>query len=630
MYSIGLSLALLVLVGLFMNISYPFLGIEKPLSLNSLLMTFTMFILVLSLLTYARDSRSPHTNTDNSQLVFWPSTLLLLLMPFVSIFGTFLMNVYSENSVQLLLLLCIAIVTILVGFGKLSQKIYPLAVFVISISLLFHRTLISNYIHGWDIQWSYYVSELVRTNKIWDQSIGGQNILLVLSMVSTIYSTFCGLNLHWTYKAFYSFFFSLVPLGLFHIYKNFFEDQLSDKEAIFSVMIFMFYPRFFWCIPGKQRIAELFLVILLMLSIDKKIKLVVKSFLAIIFSFAIIQSHYGISYILILSFVFVYLLSIYTNNSRMKSILSSNYIALFIIMTISWYFYTGSGDIFYQLTHITKHILESISEIFTKIRPRTGLYVLFSNKYVLLSYIHDFLFLFLSLLIAVGVLKSIIHLIKKRESRNDLIALSIPFFLFLVISFFIAGGLGADRAYQISLILLSPFSITGYKSVLHMSKEKTSKFFMPSIDLFFSVFLVLFLLFNSGFIYYVSGFTLSSNFAIDKNSDYPYFNDQEMQAAEWIVTHHKNGSEIYADSFAKLLFIEYFGPESNPTRVFWAETEKITENSYLYFRNMNIRGKIMSSIEDYMSLENSKVSKVINNMNKVYDNGGGEVRKKSK
>ncbi|GAG89071.1 unnamed protein product [marine sediment metagenome] len=124
---------------------------------------------------------------------------------------------------------------------------------------------------------------------------------------------------------------------------------------------------------------------------------------------------------------------------------------------------------------------------------------------------------------------------------------------------------------------------------------------------------------------------MPSNYAIDTNSDYPSFNDKEMQAVEWIITYKEDGSEIYTDNNGRLLFFEFFTKEDNIIRVFWAETEKIKDNSYLYFRTINIKGKIISiRARVRMKLENSKINKVINNMNKIYDNGGSELRLKTK
>ena len=55
-YSIGLSITFLIFGGLFINSTLPLVGIDKPLSLVSLLVSFDIFLLIFTFIAYKRNS----------------------------------------------------------------------------------------------------------------------------------------------------------------------------------------------------------------------------------------------------------------------------------------------------------------------------------------------------------------------------------------------------------------------------------------------------------------------------------------------------------------------------------------------------------------------------------------------
>ena len=80
-------------------------------------------------------------------------TLFLCILPFLAVFSTYLVNTYNVDAGQLLLWLLLCVVVLLIAFDKvIPSKLYPLAVFVIALSLLFQQTLISAWLTGADIQ----------------------------------------------------------------------------------------------------------------------------------------------------------------------------------------------------------------------------------------------------------------------------------------------------------------------------------------------------------------------------------------------------------------------------------------------------------------------------------------------
>jgi len=87
LYSVGLSIALLMLTGLLMNFILPLIGVSEPISLVPLVAVFGAEVAVLSWASYKRDrSFSDCGHIDTRSLVSSP-VLFLSLIPFLPNFG---------------------------------------------------------------------------------------------------------------------------------------------------------------------------------------------------------------------------------------------------------------------------------------------------------------------------------------------------------------------------------------------------------------------------------------------------------------------------------------------------------------------------------------------------------------
>ena len=234
LYTVGLSIATLMFTGLFMNAVYPIFGINKPISFVPLMITLSIVVLFLTILSYLRDKNFAEPELIDTGDLSSPMVLFLFLLPLLSILGSQLVNSYHNNVLLIILIPILAIMPLLVSFNKLPKKLYPLAVFVISLSLLCHSTLISKYIWGWDINIEYYFANLVLANSSWDISIRSNiNAMLSIVMLAPIYSLILDMNLTWVFKIVYPLLFSLLPLGLYKIY----NEQTNSKISFLSLHI---------------------------------------------------------------------------------------------------------------------------------------------------------------------------------------------------------------------------------------------------------------------------------------------------------------------------------------------------------------------------------------------------------
>ncbi len=205
--------------------------------------------------------------------LFTPSFLFLTLIPFVAIFGSYSITNYHTNIISMFLLVLIALTFILVVFDKIPKKWYTFTVWIVSISLLFVSSLISPYVWGWDIQNEYYLANLVMNFSYWNSTLpDAYNSMLSIVMLAPTYSLLTNLRLDYILKIVYPFLFSLVPLGLYKIFKT---QTNNSKIAFIAVFLFISFNTFYIELLAltREMTAELFLVLLLLLILNRKIKI---------------------------------------------------------------------------------------------------------------------------------------------------------------------------------------------------------------------------------------------------------------------------------------------------------------------------------------------------------------------
>jgi uncharacterized membrane protein len=269
LYTVGLSIATLMFTGLFMNTVYPFFGISGPISITPLILTISILVLILCILSYVRDKDYSNPSFIDVGEILAPSVLFLCLIPFLAIFGMYLVNFHHDNILLIFLIAIIALIVILIVFGKFIPKnLYPLSVFIIAISLLYHSSLISMYLWGWDIHGEYYLCNLVKMSGVWDSTMpGGYNAMLSIVILAPIYSIISNMDITWVFKIIYPMLFALVPLGLYRVFQKQTDDKIAFLSCFFFVSLFTFYGEMLAL--ARQQIAELFLVLLVLLMIDK-------------------------------------------------------------------------------------------------------------------------------------------------------------------------------------------------------------------------------------------------------------------------------------------------------------------------------------------------------------------------
>lgn len=650
-FSILLSITFFMLIGLLMNIIYPIIGIKNPISTFYLMLTVTIFVGVLGFLSYILDKNYACPNmieTKKDILSF--KSLFLVFIPFIAIIGTYFVKVHHNNIILMILILLISLTVILVTFNKIPKKYYPLTIFLISLSLVFYVTLISNYLTGWDVNGEYYFSNLTKLNSFWNFKIfNDNNAILSINLLAPIYSLILNLNLTWTFKIIYPILYSFVPLALYLVFKS----QTNSKIAFLSCMFIVFYSQFFTISSDKQMIGELFLVALIVLIVTPAVSNKKKSILFVIFSASLIVSHYALSYVFLLMLILYFLILFFSRalpekgflklkrklseslNDGSQSKINFNYFLLFLILTLAWYMYVSSSSSFVVITKIIVNISGSFVNEFMNPEAAEGYSLLLKSTASQLHLIFKYMFLISEFFITVGLLITLLK--DKLRFKSAYLIFSLASFLLLVFSIvvpYFASSLNTSRIYQISLLFLAPFFVVGILVPLNrffLSIKRSSRDIPLKL---ISIFLVIFLLFNTGFLFEVfndnpTSISISqntvANYGGETNKAFLYqtiYTDQDIESVKWLSKNKNESLKVYSDSWHKLLIINSYG--MIPNGIVLHNNSNIPSNSYLYFGSVNIRdGILYDSNKEYYKMNGTNLD--MDKSNVIYSNGISKI-----
>lgn len=634
LYTVGLSIFSLMFIGFFMNILYPVFGIKNPISFLPLIITISMFVIILSLLSYLIDQGVDNSISININDLISPTALFLCLMPFLAIFGTYALNYYNNNTLQMILLLIIALFPV-IALKWIPKKFFPLMIFVTSISLLLHTTLISPYIWGADINTEYYLSNLVLKSSIWNSEMGSDvNAMLSTVMLTPICSILLNINLNWCFKIVYPFFFSLIPLGLFVLYKK----MTTSKIAVLACLFFVFINAYFTTLPAvtRQEIAELFLVLIIMLMMNNKIKGNSRSLLLVVFGLSLVVSHYGLAYILLIIIILAYLFKFIISKLRKSDfdnykLLNNVYPMFLLVFALAWFVYISSSEIFFNGVMIGQGIINSVTDILNPATSQGA--ALITGQMSFLQSIERYLYIICEGFIVLGVL----GLYKNKWKFNEEYKyLSMGSFLSLIMGIvlpFFAGSLNTDRLFQINAIFLSVFLVIGFLNVfivLNMISKRVFRSFLK-FDLkkslyVLAIFLMVFFLFNAAFFYQILDQPKLGRFALDNNVDFLSVDNQELQSVNWISDSYDPKLKIYAD-VNKAAILNGKTNDSQEIIDPNVDVNSKLNKSYVFLGRLNLKNN-----EVYVHESKNRELKYISFPNfeyfsKIYDNGKSWILK---
>jgi uncharacterized membrane protein len=648
LFSIGLSIAFLMFFGLLLNTVYPVLGFSTPLSAISIIISLGTIVLILYLILFNKRNILPTSFTMNFK--FFPIVPLMVIIPFLTVFGTELANYFGNTSVLMFLVIVVSLIAIGTFFKQLiPPQIFPLTIFIISFFLLFHISLVSNYLIGADVHTEFYFAQLTSINSIWNKNISSSPINIYDTMLSTtilptIFSKFLNLDMNWVFKLVYPLIYLTVPLVLYQTYRK----MVDPLVAFLSVFLFMLFNTFYLEMLGLVReiIGELFFALLILLIMENKIGTRKKRLLFMAFSIALVVSHYSLAYLLVFFLIAIFLFKRFLKRPDDKfELISGHMIIAYFAVLFLWNLWT--------VPLLSNPFIDFIKRIYlgiVSLVPSPGVSGLMPIYVSPLHQISQYLFYLLQLFILIGI----IGLLAKRKeplTNREYVSLSIASMIILLMCIFLpsfAAGLQISRFYHLALFFLAPFCIIGSITFFDLMIRLKSKFLSSTkanekphnglknlhnrakkFWLFFTtVLLISLFLFQVGFVYEITG-DVPTSISLSRNRmsswtlfmNQPYIDQQQVSSTSWLAHYINNESQVNTDAPSQVQSYSLIPPERINTLS--PSMAGIKTGSYYFFGKLN---DINPEVGGYDKLyPNTNFSSIFNVADKIYSNLASDV-----
>lgn len=664
--SVGLSVFFLMFFGLLINNLSFALGYKTPLSTIPLLISFNIILIALAIIGYKINKNSLFSlssfNLNASEKAF---LIVPILFPTLSIFGINLMNTKDNNFILMFLLFLIPTYIAFVCFfnQKFSKRLYPVVIFLISISLLLMVSLRSGHILGMDTHVEYYFFQTTLNNLHW--SIFGHSTLdacLSISLLPTIYQSILNTNPEFLFKILHSLFFSVSPLAVFVISKKYMGSFYSFLASVF----FMSQLLFLWTgSNARTNTAILFFALAIMALFHDDLIEFNRRVLFIIFAVSCIVSHYSTAYIfffvLLLAWIVMQILpklgtykrlvnhiaetaprvgALNCSKSLPKKRITMTIVILFFAAIFFWYsqvtivaFNAGVNFVYRAFTNLNQFfMLESRGSGIIEVLGRDVLSIpqkmKFAVYWLALTYI------------VIGILGTIVQhkrmvlipglgngktgfLKSKIDTEYFIISLVCGAMLaFSVIFPYILIGYDMQRIYFMMMSILSMFFVIGGMTLARFLKLRP--YWVVLVIL-----LVLFLICTSSAVDQIFGVpgavTLSSE---GLQYNYLYVHDEESYAATWLYDNGELKDRcIYTDFTGDIRLVSQGGIYYDfIDRRYSLLDKNKTIQGYIYLRYYNVvNDKLFArNYEGYNIVEyqDKFIAK-----SKIYNNGSSEIWK---
>jgi uncharacterized membrane protein len=652
LFSVGISVALSMFVGLFVNQVYPFIGFSQPLSTLPLLLTVTGLTLFLSIIGCRQGIPSIFDSISFNKITQFPllKAIPLFFIPILSIYTA----LYARGAASILIILIAFLFVIAALSSKIiPAKLYPLLIFVLGLSLALQFTLMSTHVMGNDAPLEYYVYRLTAIGGHWVPSnIGGwpataYNSMLSITVLPQVYSVLSNVNGELLFKTLYSVMFSLVPVVLFKILAK----EQWKLGALLAALFFISSPIVFYggeaLALNRQMLAELFLLLSVFLLIKKQFSTRANQFIFIFLGVALAVSHYSLMIIYLGFLVVVFLLNREKNDPN--RLLNGGVILVLFGIAISWYTFIPSGLINQMSNWFTNIVSRFSADL---VNPEARSNVLFASTPVyassrVASAFNWGLFGIAHFFVVFGILAVILD---RQEIKLDfkyrlLIVLSSLLLVLAVAVPNFAPILSFTRFYSIAFIFLAPCFVFGAVFLFIVIKNITAKIIgyhnlrtthVRSAMLLIGIVASAYFLAQSGLItHYVGASPLSYTIDWDRMRTSPDPNiktqfyisftpEQDVVSASWLSKFKSNDSLVYSDWVSMAHPLEIWGLISKSNLVTLENYTNMKPDSYLYLRYFNTVNGLVAPSPD-LSYNLTAISPILAKTDCLYTNGASEI-----
>jgi len=562
LYAVGVSVAFDMAIGLSLTIFGPTLGIQSPMSQTPIIWTAISIVTIGVAFLLFRERNFPTqvgipvTIRTVPMLPPWCIGLAFLIVA-LGVAGSLALNVFGSGLISATLFIVLAGVPILVTRLKANGGVCATMIFSASLGLLYHRSLVSDYITGWDIQSEFHTAHQVVLKGIAQLDV----VSTVASTLSTsvfapLLAVTTGLPLVGVFKLVYPVLYALAATGLFVYFNRMFGPIIGFLSSYLVISTFVFY-QVMLDLP-RQQLAELFVVLFLLATSSRGLDKTRRVVLATVFSTSIIVSHYALSYI------FAFVLLSYLAYGRISRRFPESWaiswpsLVTYSVSLVAWYSYVARSFVISVLIQIIDQVSHAILTDFLSPSASQPLAIA-TSRFAPIHQITALFYLTVAMLMGVGILWI---LVRRRDlAQSNWMGFSMAGILLLIsatILPYVASQLNFNRFFQLSLLLSGPLAALALTKIGVRNETTSSK----RIKLL-AIFVGLLLLFSSGVVYEIAGEPPES-MSLDGRVDYPRFTSAEIAAAVWLESHASDFASIYSDVYRGLLIVGVMGVNPTP------------------------------------------------------------------
>jgi len=567
---------------------------------------------------------------------------ILLVLTFL-IVSTSYLSARSALLAGFLLLASFIFVVMIRQRQAVADRLYPVVLSAMALSLLLGGAVVSNNLSGWDIHDEYYLFLQVFYGGAWHAEIPDMyNSALSVTILPSFIANMSSLDGISIFKFVFPILFSIVPVLLYRIYRSI----LPAEGAFLSVLVFVFYPGTYGEITqvARQMIAEILLVlcVLLFLSTNKEQQRSGRVVL-ILLSVGIVIAHYslGLIYILLMASYFIMAPLISQRFERSSEIVI---LTLTTVVAFSWYAFSAGASVVLTLTSFLSFAFKSL---FTDLlnpasRPLIVQQALGMGTVQLgLLHILSRLTQYAVVLCVILGFLTYVCMRKKSVTERRIIPFMTGSFLFVLSAImlpFFSNALNFSRFYQIALMFVSPCFYIGAEK-LRESLASISNYFVHSLrartrlgtrSLLPAVLLLSYLLFTSGWVWavsmdsptsYVFDWRRMAN-STDVSLKIQYFATytvaEDAAAASWLRSYVSNSRKVCSDYLSRDHTLNSYGERARGGPLLPYECD--FSNEYVFLGELNAVYDIGTEApgNQLVGWPISNVSSAVGSMNRMY------------
>ena len=640
----GVSVAFLLFFGLLLNNLLLAVGFETPLSTVSLMISFDIVFILLLIAgcIVNKDMGSPLANPhlNRHEKVFLIVAIILLVL---SVLGSHTMCITGNNTVLVAILLLIPayIAAVCIYNRKFPERLYPIVLYLISISLLLIYALRFPHIWGRDVHAEYCMFQTTLYNLHW--SIVEHALLdacLSISLLPTIFQSITGAGAQeYLFKGVYVAICSFTPLAIYAISRRYVGGLYAFLASFFFISQLTFLST---AGSARTNVAIFFAALAVMVLFNDKIDPVKQRILFFAFILATVVSHYSTAYIFFFIVLFSWVAAeMLSRKYIFERTMNLRIVLFFFVVIFIWYAQLTDAAFNVSVTFI-KDTLANLNNFFLE-ESRTDMFQLLFGQgltYSVLSKISLLVTWCTFLFIGVGVLTMTLKFREMVDIRGA--QLKKPDFLkarfeveYLTMALVCSGlllaivllpylSIGYDiyRMYSLVIVVLSVYFVIGGIVISKRSRLKLKPYTIVLLIL------LLYSMFVTGVAYQIFGapvsITLNSEGEVYAGE---YIHDSESCAAKWLAPTVKENSHTcvsITDTFGShRLLSQGIISRYRINDYSFSAHEGTCEYIYLYYNNIAMNKLVVNGTTCNMS----EYSDMFAGKNRIYGSGNSEVYK---